>query len=62
MNLAKEVLLAVLAATWIVGLVHQWGSWPMTIGYVAISLVMAAIMFGGDRRVLKYARRRNRQR
>lgn len=57
MNLAKEVLLAVLAATWIVGLVHQFGSWPMTVGYVAISVVMAGVMFGGDLRVLKYARR-----
>ena len=60
MNLAKEGLLAVLAALWIAGLVQQFGSWPMTLGYVAISLVMAAIMLA-DRRVLRFARRNRRR-
>ena len=61
MTLAKEALVAVLAAAWVVGLVDQLGSWKMTIGYVAISLLMAGVMFG-NRRVLKLARLRNRRR
>jgi hypothetical protein len=36
----------VLAATWITGLVHQFGSWSMTTVYVAISLMMVAVTFG----------------
>jgi hypothetical protein len=61
MNLAKEALWAVLAAAWIAGLVHQFGSWSMTAAYVAISLVMVAVTFGGQL-VLKFAPRRNRRR
>lgn len=61
MNLAKDALWAVLAATWIVGLVHQFGSWQMTIVYVAISLMMVAVKFS-DRLVLKFVPRRNRRR
>jgi len=37
-NFTKDVLLAVLVATWIAGLIHQLGSWSMTALYVAISL------------------------
>ena len=59
MTLAKQALVAVLAATWVVGLWHQ-GSWSMAAAYVAISAAMAALVFGfGDRRVLKFAPRRN---
>jgi hypothetical protein len=61
MNLAKQALVAVLAAAWIVGLVNQFGSWPTMAGYVGISLLMVGIMFG-DRRVLRFAQRRNRRR
>jgi hypothetical protein len=57
-NLAREALWAVLAAAWIVGLVHQFGSWPMTALYVVISLAMVAVRFA-DRRVLNFAPRRN---
>jgi hypothetical protein len=60
-NLAKDVLQAVLAATWIVGLVHQFGSWSMTASYIAISIAMVAVMFA-DHRILKLALRRNRRR
>jgi hypothetical protein len=60
-NLAKEVLWAVLAATWITGLVHQFGSWALTTVYVAISVMMVAVKFS-DRLVLKFAPRRNRRR
>ena len=60
-NLAIEALWAVLAAAWIVGLVNQFGSWPMTAFYIAISLAMVAVRFA-DRRVLKFAPRRNRRR
>ncbi len=60
-NLAEEVLLAVLVATWVFGLVHQFGSWSMTAVYVAISLMMAAVRFA-DRLVPKLAPRRNRRR
>ena len=59
-NLANEALLAVLAATWIVGLIHQFGSWPMTAFYVAISLVMVAVKFA-DRLVPKFVPRRIRR-
>ena len=61
MSLAKEALVAVLAATWIVGLVHQFDSLFATVGYVAISLLMVGIALG-DPRVLKLAPRRNRRR
>jgi hypothetical protein len=46
MNVAREALWAVLAAAWIVGLVNQFESWPMTAVYVTISLAMIAVMFG----------------
>jgi ABC-type iron transport system FetAB permease component len=60
--IARQALVAVLAAAWVVGLIHQFNSWTMTVAYVGISLAMAAVMFG-DRRVLKYATRRiNRRR
>lgn len=55
--IARQALVAVLAAAWVVGLIHQFNSWKMTAAYVGISLAMAAVMFG-DRRVLKYATRR----
>ena len=59
MTLAKQALLAVLAATWLVGLWHQ-DSWGMAAAYLAISVAMAALVFGfGDKRVLKVAPRRN---
>ena len=57
----KEAIWAVLAAAWIVGFVHQFGSWPMTAAYVAISLAMVAVMFGAEL-VLGFAPRRNRRR
>jgi hypothetical protein len=60
-NLAKEALLAVLAAAWIVGLVYQFGSWSMISVYVAISLVMVALRFA-DRLVPKFIPRRIRRR
>ena len=60
-NLAKEALWAVLAATWITGLVHQFGSWAMTTVYVAISFMMVAVTFG-NRLVFKFAPRRNHRR
>jgi len=60
--IARQALVAVLAAAWVVGLIHQLNSWTMTIAYVGISLAMAAVMLA-DRRVLKYATRRiNRRR
>lgn len=43
----KEAIWAVSASAWIAGLVHQFGSWPMTAAYVAISLEMVAVMFSG---------------
>ena len=61
MNLAKEALGAVLAAAWIVGLLHQLGSWSLTAVYIAISLAMVAVMFGG-RLVPKFAPRPSRRR
>jgi hypothetical protein len=61
MKLAKEAVGAVLAAAWIVGLVHQLGSWSMMATYVAISLVMVAMMHG-DRLVPKFASWPNRRR
>jgi hypothetical protein len=60
-NLAKEALWAVLAATWITGLVYQFGSWSMTAVYVAISFMMVAVTFS-DRLVLKFEPRRNHRR
>lgn len=61
MTLAKEALVAVLAAAWIAGLIQQFGSLKMTICYIAISLAMAALMLG-DRRVFKLVPWRNRRR
>jgi hypothetical protein len=61
MKLAKEALWAVSAAAWIVGLLSQFGSWPMTAVYIAISLAMIAVTFA-DHRVLNFAPRRNRRR
>ncbi len=61
MNLVKQALLAVLTAAWIVGLVHQFKSWSMAAIYIAISLVMVAVMFGGQL-VLKFAPRRDSRR
>jgi len=60
-NIAKEVLCALSAAAWIVGLVNQFWSWPMVALYIAISFVMVAVMFGG-RLVLKFVPQRNRRR
>ena len=60
-KLAREALWAVLAAAWIVGLVSQFGSWPMTAIYIAISLAMVTVTFA-DRRVLNFAPWRNRRR
>jgi hypothetical protein len=57
-NLAKEALWAVLAATWITGLVHQFGSWSI---YIAISFMMVAVTFS-NRLVLKFAPQRNHRR
>jgi hypothetical protein len=56
MNVAGEAVWAVLAATWIVGLVNQFESWPMTAFYLAMSLAMIAVMFG-HRGVLNFAKR-----
>jgi len=61
MQLAREGLMAVLAALWIAGLLQQLGSWPTTIAYLGISLLMAAIILG-NRRILKPAPRSNRRR
>ena len=61
MNFAKEALLAVVGAAWIVGLVHQFGSWSLTAFYVGISLLMVAVRFS-DRLGLKFALRRIRRR
>ena len=56
MTMAKQALVAVLAATWIVGLFHQV-SVPMAVAYVAISAGMAALIFANSG-VLKFAPRR----
>ena len=61
MQLARDGLLAVLAALWIAGLLQQLGSWPTTIAYVGISLLMAAIILR-PRRALRPAPRSNRRR
>jgi hypothetical protein len=60
MTMAKQALVAVLAATWIVGLFHQV-SVPMGAAYIAISAGMAALIFA-NRGVLKFASRRNDRR
>jgi hypothetical protein len=60
MNLAKEALWAVLAAVWIAGLIHQFESLSMTAGYLAISLAMCTVIFGGQF-VLKFKSRRARR-
>jgi hypothetical protein len=56
MKVAKEALWAILASAWIVGLVDQFESWPLTAFYVAISLAMIAVMFG-HRGMLNFAKR-----
>jgi uncharacterized membrane protein YfbV (UPF0208 family) len=56
MSMAKQALVAVLAATWIVGLFHQV-SLPMAVAYVAISAAMAGLILA-NRGVLKFAPRR----
>jgi hypothetical protein len=56
MTMAKQALVAVLAATWIVGLFHQV-SVPMAVAYVAISAGMVALIFA-NRGALKFAPRR----
>jgi len=61
MNFAKEALLALLVATWAVGLVNQFGSWTMTAFYIAISLVMITVTFG-NRLMFRFVPRRNRRR
>jgi hypothetical protein len=60
MTMAKQALVAVLAATWIVGLFHQ-DSWPMAAAYFAISAAMGVLVFG-SRRALKFAPKRNDRR
>lgn len=60
-NLVREAFWAVLVAAWIVGLVNQFGSWPMTAFYIVISLVMVAVAFA-DRRMFNFAARQNRRR
>lgn len=61
-SIARQALVAVLAAAWVVGLVHQFSSWKMTAAYLGISLAMAAMMLT-DHRVVQYATRRiNRRR
>ena len=61
MSLAQEALVAVLAAIWIVGLVHQFDSLSATIAYLLISLLMAGIALGNPSK-LKPAPWRNRRR
>lgn len=56
MNVAREAVWSVLAAAWIVGLVNQFESWPLTAFYLAISLAMTAVMFG-HRGMLNFAKR-----
>jgi hypothetical protein len=60
MKYAKDALWAVLAAAWIVGLANQFGSWPMTAFYTAISVVMVALTFA-DRLALIFTPRRFRR-
>lgn len=57
MTMAKQALVAVLAATWIVGLWHQV-SLPMAVAYVAISAAMAALILA-NRGILKFVPWRN---
>lgn len=59
--LAKEALVAVATAAWIVGLVHQFKSWSTTAVYLAISLAIVGVMFG-NQLILKFAPRQNRRR
>ena len=62
MSLAKQALVAVLAATWMVGLWNQ-GSWTMAMIYVAISVAMVALVFGfNDGRMPRLAPRRTNRR
>lgn len=62
MTLAKQALVAVLAATWFVGLWHQV-SLTQAMIYVAISAAMVALVFGfNNRREPKLAPRRTDRR
>jgi hypothetical protein len=61
MTVVKQALVAILAATWIVGLYYQ-GSWLMAGAYVAISAAMVGLMFGFGGRRLKHAPRRDHRR
>jgi hypothetical protein len=57
MTVVKQALVAVLAATWIVGLFNQV-SLPMAVAYIAISTVMVGLILA-NRGVPKFAPRRN---
>jgi len=56
MKMAREALWALLVSAWIIGLVNQFESWPMTTFYVALSLAMIAVTFG-HRGMLNFAKR-----
>jgi hypothetical protein len=58
---AKEAVLAVLTAAWIVGLIHQIESWSMTAVYLAISLAIVGVIFG-KQLLPKFVPRQNRRR
>jgi hypothetical protein len=58
---AKEALVATMAAAWVVGLVHQFKSWSMTAVYLAISLAIVGVVFG-NQLLPKFASRKNRRR
>ena len=60
MTLLKQALVAVLAATWLVGLYHQ-DTWTMMAAYIVISALMVVLIFG-NRAVLRFAPRRNDRR
>lgn len=60
--IARQALFAVLAAAWVVGLIHQFSSWKMTAVYVAISLAMAGVMLVNGRTLKLATRRINKRR
>jgi len=60
-NLAKEALWALLAATWITGLMHQFEIVDDDDCLRRDSLMMVAVAFS-DRLVLKFVPRRNHRR
>jgi hypothetical protein len=60
MSFAKEAILAVVGAAWIVGLVHQFGSWSLNAFYIGISLLTVVVRFS-DHRGLKFALRKIRR-